>query len=158
MTIPLVLVAVTLLVLGIVLRRAQMGPRIGSALIVVGVAYGAAAVVVPRVTGADRDRDRDVRPTVVIVQPSPGAIVPANTRFPIEIKLSNAEISTSSSDTENGHLHIYVDGRLENMPFTTTAEVKLTPGEHEIKVEYVDWQHVSYFPKVQTSIKVEAGD
>lgn len=154
MTLALVLVAVLLLVSGVVLRRFQITPKIGSTLIVVSVFYGAAAVVVPRIAGGEPERN--LSPEVTIVQPTPGATVAAGEPVVVDVELVNAKIATSAHDTKNGHLHVYVDGRLENMPYTTKTRVMLSPGRHEIKVEYVDWQHVSYFPRVQESVTVEA--
>ena len=84
-----------------------------------------------------------------------GATVPANEPFDIEIDLEGGELATSNSSS-GGHLHIYVDGSVVSMPSTTTAEVTLEPGEHELRVEYVDFQHASFDPPVQETISVTA--
>jgi hypothetical protein len=50
----------------------------------------------------------------------------------------------STSDTSGGHLHLYVDGQLQQMPYSLDARIRLDPGRHEIRVEYV--RHVSFSP------------
>lgn len=42
------------------------------------------------------------------------------------------------------------------MPSTLTTEVELEPGEHELRVEYVDPDHASYDPPVEQRITVTA--
>jgi hypothetical protein len=42
------------------------------------------------------------------------------------------------------------------MPYSTEAEIILDPGTHEIRVEYVDFRHVSYAPEVSATIQVTA--
>jgi hypothetical protein len=92
---------------------------------------------------------------VSFASPQDGATVPANEPFEVEIDLEGGELAASASDA-GGHLHIFADGSVLSMPSTTTAEVTLEPGEHELKVEYVDIQHASYDPPVQETITVTA--
>jgi hypothetical protein len=42
------------------------------------------------------------------------------------------------------------------MPYSSEAEITLEPGTHEIRVEYVDFRHMSYVPEVSTTIRVTA--
>lgn len=55
-----------------------------------------------------------------------------------------------------GHLHLYVDGQLQQMPYGVKTEVTLDPGEHAIVVEYVDFQHLSFEPRVEKVVRVTA--
>ena len=55
-----------------------------------------------------------------------------------------------------GHLHLYVDGKLQQMPYSTRTEVTLPPGPHELRVEYVDSRHVSFNPEVSWTVYVTA--
>ena len=115
-----------------------------------GVALAAAAFVLPAVVGTDSDV------TVSIVAPRDGAVVPAGRPLEIEADLVGADVATSATDTSGGHLHLYVDGKLRSMPYSTTAEVELDPGRHELTVEFVDLEHISFDPPVTATVEVEA--
>jgi hypothetical protein len=84
--------------------------------------------------------------TVRIVEPTRGAEVFSDRPVEVAVQLTNGSIARSPSDPSGGHLHLYEDGRLQQMPYSTEAEVTLTPGAHELRVEYVDSQHVSFSP------------
>jgi hypothetical protein len=71
----------------------------------------------------------------------------------IQIALEGASIARSVSDRGKGHLHIHVDGTLQQMSYSTSTEVTLPPGNHELMVEYVDPQHASYDPPIQTAVR-----
>jgi hypothetical protein len=72
----------------------------------------------------------------------------------IDVALGGATVARSASDTGKGHLHVYVDDQLQQMPYSTTTTVRLEPGSHRLTVEYVDPQHVSYSPRIATSTRV----
>lgn len=118
------------------------------ALFIAGAILIVLAFVVPQLTdGTDAE--------VAFASPTDGATVPANEPVTIEIDLTGGELATSPSDA-GGHLHIFVDGSVVSMPSGDTAEVELEPGEHELRVEYVDIQHASYDPPIQETISVTA--
>lgn len=73
----------------------------------------------------------------------------------MRVDLGGADIA-SSPDDDGGHLHLYVDGELQQMPYSTTMQVRLKPGAHEIEVEYVDEEHVSYDPPFTARVSVRA--
>lgn len=114
----------------------------GGALLIV------AAFVVPRVGGG-------TDATISFVSPTDGATVPAEQPITIEVDLEGGDLATSASDS-GGHLHIYVDGSVISMPSSLTTEVTLEPGDHELKVEYVDLEHASFDPAVEETITVTA--
>ena len=93
---------------------------------------------------------------VAIVTPAEGVTVAAGEPVTLEVNVDGGEVATSETDTTGGHLHLYVDGRLQAMEYTTTTTVTLEPGEHTIRVEFVDARHVSFNPEVATSITVTA--
>ena len=94
--------------------------------------------------------------TVQILQPSPGEEVPAGRPIDVAVELTNGSLALSPNDTSGGHLHLSVDGQLQQMPYTTEAQITLQPGVHQIRVEYVDYQHLSFSPEVTTTIDVTA--
>lgn len=113
-----------------------------------GALLAAASFIVPGLGGGT-----DV--TVGFASPQDDDTVPAGEPVTIEVDLEGGELATSASDA-GGHLHIFVDGSVISMPSTTTTEVDLEPGEHELRVEYVDFGHASYDPPVQETITVTA--
>ena len=114
----------------------------------VGAALAVAAVIVPRVATDDV--------TIEIVAPAPGATVAAGEAFDVAADVVGAEVATSATDLNAGHIHIYVDGELEQMPMSTVASVKLKPGVHEVTVEYVDPEHLALDPPVRATVEVTA--
>ena len=127
-------------------RPDKVAPAWG--LFALGAAFAVAAFIVPSLDGGTEAR-------VAFSQPQDAATVPAREPIPIEIELTGGEIATSGSDS-GGHLHVFVDGSVISMPSTTTTEITLDPGEHELKVEYVDFQHAGFDPPVQQTITVTA--
>ena len=118
------------------------------ALFGIGIVLAAAALIVPRLSDGG-----DVQ--ISIESPADGATVPAGEPITIEVDVEGGEIAASASGS-GGHIHIFVDGSVAAMPTGPTGEVNLDPGEHELKVEYVDIQHASFDPPIQESITVTA--
>ena len=151
--IELLIVGVAIMVLGFSLRSSQMARAwVPWVVLGFGLALVAAAFVVPRATSnAGRSFARlDIR------QPLDGADVPAGQPVPVIVEVANAPVARSPSSRSGGHLHLFVDGRLEQMPYGTELEVRLDPGRHTLVVEYVDNEHVSFEPRVTESVRVTA--
>jgi hypothetical protein len=131
------------------LMKRQAGPM-GWLGVVAGLALAVTGFVLALVpSGPDA--------TVSFVEPRPGSEVAANEPVTVRVRVDGGELATSPTDPEGGHLHLYVDGRLQQMPYSTTAEIVLPSGEHRLRVEYVDNQHLSYDPEIATSVEVVAG-
>ena len=128
--------------------RARGAPavRVG-AVVLAGVAVATLGLVS---TGEKRP---DV--TLLLASPDPGAQVAANQPVPVTVQVIGGKVARSPTDS-GGHLHLSVDGSLEQMPYGTTAEVRLPPGAHLLRVEYVDNKHVSYKPPIAVEVSVEA--
>ncbi|MGH2723923.1 MAG: hypothetical protein ACRDI0_06590 [Actinomycetota bacterium] len=94
--------------------------------------------------------------TVAILRPAPGERVAAGEPVEIEVAVVGAEIATSPTDEQGGHLHLYVDGQLQQMPYSSIAQVELEPGRHTLRVEYVDNRHISFDPEIAEAIEVTA--
>ncbi|HEX2090251.1 MAG TPA: hypothetical protein VHI54_10050 [Actinomycetota bacterium] len=100
--------------------------------------------------GADSDA------VVSIVEPRNGAQVAAGTPVTLRVAIQNGSIATSATDTSGGHLHLYVDGQLQQMPYSNLTQVMLQPGPHNLRVEYVDNRHVPFDPPVVATVDVTA--
>jgi hypothetical protein len=149
--IELLLVAGAVLVFGYTLRSSENAkPWMPWAVIVAGFGLAVLSFALPQLT-------RPSRPSNVsldIVSPVPGEELPSGRPVKIDVNLTGATVARSASATDKGHLHIYVDNQLQQMPFSTSTTVKLKPGEHKLTVEYVDPQHISYSPPIQSSTQV----
>jgi hypothetical protein len=93
---------------------------------------------------------------VKIVQPLSGDEVAARQPIDVSVELENGRLALSPSDAIGGHLHLYVDGLLQQMPYSMDAQVTLDPGRHTLTVEYVDFRHVSFDPEVASTIEIRA--
>lgn len=149
MQIPLFIAAGAAFV-GAFIYRSAKPDKIGPpwALFAAGAVLVGLALLVPRLGGGT---DAEVS----FATPTDGATLPANEPVDVEIDLTGGELAQSASDS-GGHLHIFVDGSVVSMPGGDTTEIELEPGEHELRVEYVDIQHAAYDPPVQETITVTA--
>jgi hypothetical protein len=149
--IELLLVAGAVLIFGYTLRSSESArPWMPWAVIVAGVGLAALSFALPQLTQPDRPSNVSLE----IVSPASGAQLPSGRPVKIDVDLNGATVARSASDTGKGHLHVYVDNQLQQMPYSTSATVTLEPGAHELTVEYVDPQHISYSPPIQTSTRV----
>ena len=106
------------------------------------------AVAVGLAVGAFAFKPSGPRPTVAIVEPRPGDVVPADTPFEMTVRTSNADSGT--------HLHLFIDGQLISMPNSLTPKISLDAGPHEIAVRLSDANHQEYSPQVVDTIEVTA--
>ena len=104
-------------------------------------------------TGGSSSAHHDA--SIAIAAPEDGATVPAG-NLPVEIELTGAELAGESSSEDAGHIHIYVDGEVVDMPSSLDVEVDLEPGEHELEVEFVDADHAALDPPVTDSVTITA--
>jgi hypothetical protein len=96
------------------------------------------------------------RAAVRFVEPTDGAEVPADAPVPVVVEVRNGVLALSADDANGGHLHLFVDGQVRRMPYANRTEITLTPGGHELTVEYVDARHASFSPRVSATIRVTA--
>lgn len=94
--------------------------------------------------------------SVVITTPKPSETVAAREPFEVQVAINGGRLARFPGDQSGGHLHIFVDGALVDMPTVATPTVTLKEGTHRLGVEFVDPQHVSYKPKVQDEIEIVA--
>src|SRR5262249_1279046 len=78
--------------------------------------------------------------TVTILSPKNGATVRGPT-VRVRVRLTGAEIvpaTTTHITPTQGHLHVYLDGKIVSMNFSTNATIRnVSPGQHLLKVEFV---------------------
>jgi hypothetical protein len=94
-------------------------------------------------TGSDAGATR-----VTIVDPKPGDEVEAGEPVELEIAVTG--------QPEGSHVHVFVDGELEQMPSGLTAAIILERGRHEVSVELTDVDHGSFEPRITDTIELVA--
>jgi hypothetical protein len=147
--IELLLVAGVILVYGFLVRSRGEVTRSGWMVpIVAGVVLGAASFALPQLTGGPSSTNAHIQ----IVSPEDGAKLPAGP-IQVDVKVTGQKVASGPSEA-GGHIHIYIDGELDQMPYNTTTEIVLKPGEHEITAELVDANHAAFSPPVRDTVSV----
>ena len=108
------------------------------------------------VAGLAWPASKDDHITLTVLTPEDDSMVAANQPIVLNVSVEGGRVATSDTDTTGGHLHVYVDGRLEQMPYTSTPSVTLPPGKHAVRVEYVDARHAPYKPPVEVELNLDA--
>ncbi|MDQ1437514.1 MAG: hypothetical protein QOK43_1143 [Acidimicrobiaceae bacterium] len=129
-------------------RHMDKPPWLPLIIAVVGVLLSLAGMVTPTAK----------RPKIylTLISPDPGATVPANKEFDLLVNVDGGKLAPSPTAKSGGHLHLYVDGKLSQMPYGTKAVVELPPGPHRLRIEYVGSSHVPYKPPIDVAADVTA--
>jgi hypothetical protein len=145
----LLLVGGVALVAGGSVARSKLPDPVAWSAVGVGVVLGMGSFFVPGNSGERPDVH------IAIAQPVAGAKVAAGK--PVRVRVDvDGDLASGPTDKTGGHLHLSVDGQLQQMPYGATSEVTLEPGMHTLTVEYVDNKHLSYDPPILASVEVEA--
>jgi hypothetical protein len=153
--VELLLVTVAILALSIVFFFSKTTkPMVPVVLMLVAFATGAGAFALGGPSGTAPAPDV----TVEIVEPAEGATVPAGRPVMLDVQIDGGELTTDtqSDDPTRGHLHILIDGELIAMPATSTPEIELEPGEHDVAVEFTGADHRSFSPKIIDEVTIVA--
>jgi len=108
------------------------------------------------------------------LQPTPAAVRPSSTahltiltprpgqafrgdpaRVPITLRLTGANIVTFTSTDlrpDEGHIHLFIDGRLVSMTYGLSQKVWVAPGDHTLMAAFVAVDHAPFNPPVETSV------
>jgi hypothetical protein len=126
-----------------------------------GVIAGACFVVgtiFPLLLGARPSLDRpSTTGRLEIVAPADGAVFrgdPAS--VVVEVRLEGAKVVAFTSlhlVPNEGHIHLYLDGSLESMVTGLGARVSASPGQHELRAEFVAVDHGPFDPRVVATVR-----
>ncbi len=151
--VPLLLAGGVVAGAGVLLWLLKKGARwVAPAAVAAGVVVLALGFIIRPSAGGEASSEA----VVSIVEPSNGERVDAASPVNVRVALQNGSIATSPTDETGGHLHLYLDGKLQQMPYSMEAKLELPAGTHQLRVEFVDHQHVSFDPPVDTTITVTA--
>jgi hypothetical protein len=95
---------------------------------------------------------------LAIVSPKDGQTFTSAT-IPVSVSLQDAKIVPTTSTNlkpNEGHLHLYLDGKIVSMNYQTTDMLhKVPPGMHLLRVEYVATDHAPFDPRVFAQVTFE---
>lgn len=80
-------------------------------------------------------------PSVTIVSPAEGAVVPAGEPVAVELRIQGAHLEGADGSGPAGHLHIYVNRKQVLVARDEDIAVTLEPGAAEITVEFAGDSH-----------------
>lgn len=149
--IELLLLGLGFLAAAFFFRPSQTGNARSAVLcLLVGIALVTGSIAVPRLSGDDHSSAAQV----AIVTPTDGAELVEDRPVNVRVELTNGTLARSASADTGGHMHLFVDGQLQSMPYSLEAQVTFERGERTLRVEYVDVRHVSYDPPVEDEVTV----
>lgn len=136
------------------MSAARLGRCVGTFLMVglaltacSGSAEGARSVPAPSASHAHRVAS-PVR--IAIVAPASNEVIPGSTLH-VTLTVSGGTISQGSAAPVSptvGHLHLYLDGRLISMSYTTSTDLPVDPGSvNSLYAEWVASDHRSFTPR-----------
>ena len=85
-----------------------------------------------------------------IVSPAAGATV-TGSELKVEVSLQGAHVlgsTTTKLRPDEGHVHLSLDGQLQQMSYGLEQTVPVTPGNHVLQAEFVAGDHAPFFPRV----------
>ncbi|HEX9300503.1 MAG TPA: hypothetical protein VF968_10285 [Actinomycetota bacterium] len=91
-----------------------------------------------------------------ILSPRPGDVIrgdPAS--IAVELRLEGGTVVPTTSlrlVPNEGHIHLYLDGSLVSMTSGLEAHVTASPGQHELRAEFVAVDHGPFQPRVQAEV------
>lgn len=94
-----------------------------------------------------------------IVQPGPNQILGPD--FELDINLIGAKVvpenvSGGTLKPDEGHIHVSLDGKLVNMTYGTSQEMKdVPPGPHTVQAEFVAADHAPFQNRVVAAVAFE---
>jgi hypothetical protein len=119
------------------------------------VAFGCfvLATVFPLLLGARPSLGRpSTTAQLEIVSPYQGEIFPSGlASIPVELRLDGGTVVpfTSLRLVPNaGHIHLYLDGSLLSMTTALDSRIAASPGQHELRAEFVAVDHAPFQPRV----------
>jgi hypothetical protein len=91
---------------------------------------------------------------LTIVSPRPSETVTGD-QVRLVVRLTGGRLVPVTSTTlvsNEGHLHVWLDGRLVSMPSAASSTIPVGPGAHTLDVEFVAMDHGPFSPRVRRSV------
>jgi hypothetical protein len=98
------------------------------------------------------------RARIEIVSPRDGEIVRSD-EVHLDVRIAGGKLVPFTSKTlvpNEGHLHVWLDGRLVSMLAGSTSTIPVQPGRHTLQVEFVAVDHGPFSPRVRRTVTFDA--
>jgi hypothetical protein len=80
--------------------------------------------------------------------------------IPVELRLDGGKVVPFTSlrlVPNEGHIHLYLDGSLVSMTTALDAHIAASPGQHELRAEFVAVDHGPFQPRVVATVTFSVG-
>ncbi len=94
--------------------------------------------------------------TLSIADPAPGAVI-TGSKVQVRLRLVGGRIvpqTTTHITSDEGHIHLMVDGKVISMTYGLDQEVEVSKGRHLLEAEFVAADHFPFNPRVLSSVVV----
>ncbi|HTJ74215.1 MAG TPA: hypothetical protein VL337_02525 [Acidimicrobiales bacterium] len=144
------------------LRRREMSPgRKRFIWVLVPVMLGVLGLALTAGAWAPKTKPSKNRPVttarLAIVDPTPNEITGPD--VPLRLELTGGVIvpqSSSRLSPTEGHVHLYVDGKLVSMTYGLSDDLKnLSPGPHSLRAEFVAADHAPFKNPVVAAVLIQ---
>jgi hypothetical protein len=114
------------------------------------------ASALPFLVGPDAIRRPSSTARLAFVEPRPGEVFTgAPATIGVELRLDGGTIVATSSTSvvaNEGHIHLFLDGRLVQMTGGLSTDIVVSPGAHTLRAEFVAADHGPFRPDVTTDV------
>lgn len=141
-------------------RREMTSGRKKFVWVLVPVMLGVLALALTAGAWAPKTKPSKNRPVtaarLAIVSPTPNEVTGPD--VPLRLELTGGTIvpqSSSKLSSTEGHVHLYVDGKLVSMTYGLTDDLKgLAPGPHSLRAEFVAVDHAPFKNPVVAAVLI----
>ena len=136
-------------------RQRRRPPWLGP--VVLGVLAVALVACSKSPTGQSSGKRPVTTARLAITAPAPNEVTGPDVALRLDLIGATIVPQTSArlSPTE-GHVHLYVDGRLVSMTYGLTEDLKgLTPGPHSLRAEFVAADHAPFKNPVVAAVLIQ---
>jgi hypothetical protein len=93
-----------------------------------------------------------------ILSPEPNASTGASVTVKLQLDGASVVPATKAAgvNPSEGHIHVYLDGKLISMAFALTQVVPVTPGTHTIQARFVASDHRPFANQVEAAVSFQS--
>jgi hypothetical protein len=88
--------------------------------------------------------------TLRVLEPQPGQVLPGP-RVRVRLDLRGARVIPQTKvdlRPDEGHIHLFVDGKIVSMTYGTDQVIEVAPGTHLLQAEFVAADHLPFNPRI----------
>ena len=101
------------------------------------------------------------RPTtpvrIQILEPTPNQVTGPDVTVRVDVIGGRVVAQTTGKLTpDEGHVHLLVDGQIVSMAYTTSQQIHVSPGPHQLQAEWVATDHRPFANRVVAGVLFQA--